>query len=278
MKSGVRKKVRGNKIDLGNCCSSFDDDVVGELGKIAEIYLSAGNIIISLASMAGKKADNMLTRLPNNVQRQISEVAEMALREAYKFAVLTQGKSDSGTMAGMALGWAKGPKWHAVATSLTGLLGGAIGLPGILIELPVTTTIILRSIQEVAAEYGEDLRDPAVQAQCVAAFGLGGLLDDDDDDDIVFFASRAMLTGKIATKVIRAVLPRFSIIVTEKVMTQATPVVGGIVGASINPFFANYFRAMAQVHFRLRKLERQANSDQLRACFLRLVAQRRQSL
>lgn len=269
------KIMSGDGLDLGNCCNGFDEETVSEIGEIADIYISAGNIVIALANMAGKQADNVVTRLPGNVQRQISAAAELALGEAYKIAIRTQGKSDGGSMSGKALAWAKGPKWHAVATSLTGLLGGAVGLPGILIELPVTTTIILRSIQEVASENGEDLTDPAVQAQCVAVFGLGGPLKDDDDDDAVFFASRTMLTGKIATKMLRAVLPSFSIVVTEKVMTQATPVIGGIVGASINPFFANYFRAMAQVHFRLRKLERHEDSDQLRVCFQRLVAQRR---
>jgi hypothetical protein len=43
----------------------------------------------------------------------------------------------------------------------------------------------------------------------------------------------------------------------------------------MNPTFTGYYQSMAHVHFRLRRLERDGDPEQLRACFGRIVHLRR---
>ena len=259
----------------GNACAGFDAAAIDELRAVAAQYDEAGGLLIKLAGMAGAGAESLLDRLPSNWRTHLDAATGMALTQAYAIAFGTQGDSAPSTLAGKALAWASGSAWHATAAAITGALGGFAGLPGLLIDLPVTTTLILRSIQEVAAEHGEDLADPAVRAHCIAIFGLGGPLAEDDAAEAGFFASRTALTGKAVAEMLRAVLPRFGVMVGEKALAQATPLLGAVAGGVINPVFAGYYRTLAHVHFRLRTLERGHDPDQVRACFERLLAARR---
>ena len=63
---------------------------------------------------------------------------------------------------------------HRGLLAASGVAGGAFGLPGTLLELPVSTTLLLRRIAAIAAEQGEDLARPPVQAECLKVFALGG--------------------------------------------------------------------------------------------------------
>ena len=49
---------------------------------------------------------------------------------------------------------------HQAAAAATGALGGAFGIAATAVELPVSTTILLRSIAEIARENGEDIAEP----------------------------------------------------------------------------------------------------------------------
>ena len=42
------------------------------------------------------------------------------------------------------------------------------------VELPLSTTIMLRSIARIAQSEGEDLEDPATALACLQVFALGG--------------------------------------------------------------------------------------------------------
>jgi len=145
------------------------------------------------------------------------------------------------------------------------------GLATTLADLPVTTTLILRSIQQVAAGHGEDIEAPDVRAQCLAVFGMSGPLKEDDDVDAGLWAVRAAVNGKLVAEVVKSILPRFGVVVSQKALAQATPFLGAIAGGTINPIFTGFYQEMAHVHFRLRKLERTQDREQLQACFERLA-------
>ena len=49
---------------------------------------------------------------------------------------------------------------HKLAAAASGAVGGALGLAALPVELPISTTILLRSIAEIAREEGEDLSAP----------------------------------------------------------------------------------------------------------------------
>lgn len=261
--------------DLGNACAAFDDGEIEELRAIATLHEDAGGLLMQLANWAGRRAETLLETLPEGVQAKIAQASELALRQAYDLAFSTQADAEPTGLVNRALAWAQGERWHQVATGITGALGGLGGITTTLIDLPVTTTLILRSIQQVATGHGEDLSQPEVRAQCIAVFGLAGPMREDDRTEVGLFASRFALGGKAVAEILRAVLPRFGVTVSEKLLAQATPLLGAAAGATINPVFTGYYQKMAHVHFRLRKLERSHPPDQVGACFERIVHNRR---
>ena len=64
--------------------------------------------------------------------------------------------------------------WHKVASAASGAVGGAFGLAALAVELPVSTTIMMRSIADVARAEGADLADRQAQLECVMVLALGG--------------------------------------------------------------------------------------------------------
>ena len=63
--------------------------------------------------------------------------------------------------------------WHRSAVALS---GGVVffSLPGLAIELPISTIIMLRSIADIARSEDEDLRTIEAQLACLEVFALGG--------------------------------------------------------------------------------------------------------
>ncbi len=58
--------------------------------------------------------------------------------------------------------------------AVSGAVGGAFGLATIAVELPLSTTLMLRSIAEIAREEGEDIETPEGALACIQVFALGG--------------------------------------------------------------------------------------------------------
>lgn len=258
-------------MELGNACEGLRPNVIDELRAIVSLHEDATGLIVKLANLAGEKAEKLMATLPEGWRDRLGDLAEVALRQAYDTAFATQADADTATILSRVLAWADGERWHKVATGMVGALGGFGGFVTTLADLPVTTTLILRSVQQIAASYGEDASSPDVRAQCLAVFAMGGPLQADDEVDAGLWAVRTALNGKAAAEVLTVVLPRFGVIVSEKALAQATPILGALGGAIVNPIFTSFYQTMAHVHFRLRKLERDGDPDQLRACFSRLA-------
>lgn len=266
-------------MDLGNACAAFDESEIEELRAIASQYLAADSIVMKMAGWVGHAGEKILETMPRGWRARIDEATDLALRTSYWIAEGTQpdrpgtnstNPARQGAIA-KAKEWASGERWHMMTAGLTGALGGAGGLATTLADLPVTTTLMMRSIQEVALSYGEDINDEAVRLQCLSVFALGGPLEEDDDAETGFYAARFGVTGKSMADVIARILPRFGIPVSEKLLLQATPVIGAIAGATLNTSFISHYQAMAHVHFRLRRLEKSHDADEVQACFERIV-------
>ncbi len=267
-----------SKIDLGNACASFSDAEIQELTAIARQYADASGLVVKLASWAGDKAHGLVARATPDWQKRIEDVTDLALRSSYAAAFATQPDSGSNPYMSKMLSWAQGERWLRVAASATGVLGGIGGVASTLVDLPVTTTLILRSVQEIAREYGEDISDEAVRVQCLAVFGFGGPLADDDEAETGLFASRMAFSGKALAEMLKLILPRFGMLVSEKILTQATPLLGAAAGGVINSIFAGYYQTMAHVHFRLRRLESKNDHEQVKACFERIYRSQRETV
>ncbi len=176
--------------------------------------------------------------------------------------------------------------WHKLAVVATGAGGGAFGLPALAIELPVSTTIILRSIADIARSEGEDLSCPDAKLQCLQVLALGGKSKSDDGTESGYFVTRTALAKAVSeaasyitnkglsqhgapalVRLISQVASRFSLVVSEKAAAQAVPVVGAFGGAAINALFIDHFQDMGRGHFIVRRLERLHGQEKVRQLY-----------
>jgi hypothetical protein len=137
-----------------------------------------------------------------------------------------------------------------------GAAGGAGGLPSALAELPVTTTVLLRAIQGIAAEHGFDPDLPEIRKECLSVFASAGPLAQDDGADMAFLSTRVTLTGGTVHGIIRSISPRLATVMGQKLAAQTVPILGAAAGAATNYAYTSYYQQMAQVHFGLMRLAR----------------------
>jgi hypothetical protein len=226
-------------------------DVDAELEALAKRYRGASGVGMSVLNLIGGRAENLINRLPSPVRRSLEDATVNALGQAMKAA------NSSRSYLPDQKGWL-----NQVATSAMGAVGGAGGLPTALAELPVTTTLLLRVIQGVAAEHGFDPDAENVQFDCVHVFSAAGPLAEDDGADLGFLTARLTLSGKAVQTVIARVAPRLAFVMGQKLAAQAVPVLGAMAGAATNYAYTTYYQEMAHVHFGLRKLSIEADVPQ----------------
>ena len=228
-----------------------------ELARIAARYKAAGGLGIQVLNLLGTRADNLLDRLPTPVSEKLNVATLAALEQALNAA------SRSRAWVPDQAEWLN----TAVGTAM-GAAGGLGGLPTALAELPVTTTLLLRVIEGVAAEHGFDPTTESVRFDCVQVFAAAGPLDHDDGSDIAFLSARLALTGMAMQAVIARVAPRLAVVMGQKLSAQAVPILGAVVGAATNYAYTSYYTDMAHVHFGLRRLaiEAEVPHDEIIEC------------
>lgn len=279
-------QAAANQVRRSNSCSAFDDAEFAELEAIAQLYIDSDTLFMKAVNFAGSLAESGISRIPAALKARLDDAVNAALRHAYSGARRTQA-ADTGTSAlDKTLAFVSGDAVHVAGTAVTGAIGGAFGALGTLIELPASTMLIFRSIQQIAADYGEDIDDPEVRAHCIGVFALGGPLADDDGIESGLFATRMSLAtqvtaSKIAdfvqTQFFKQIAQRYGIVITEKMIAAAPPILGAVAGSTINAILTNYYQKMAHIHFRLRRLEFRHEADQVKSCFGRVVRTMREA-
>jgi len=243
----------------------------------AKHLLEHPGIAARIAGLAGKPIERTLAALPDKVSSMIDEVTRRSISKALDVAVLTMDPAKPAA----ASDW-----WHKLAAGASGAAGGAFGMAGLAVELPISTTIMLRSIADIARSQGEDLKRPEARLECLQVLALGGSSRADDATDAGYFASRAALAQAIASasqylaqhgtvkggapvlvKLISEIASRFSIAVSEKALAQAVPVIGAIGGGAINALFIDHFQDMGRGHFTVRRLERAHGTQAVRDAY-----------
>jgi hypothetical protein len=245
--------------------------------RAAKAILENPGLAAKVSSFVGTPIEKVLKKLPESMTAMVNDVTRKSIEKSLDVALLTM---DSGERVSSS-NW-----WHKLAVAATGAGGGAFGLPALAIELPVSTTIMLRSIADIARSEGEDLRCPDVKLQCVQVLALGGKSKSDDGTESGYFAARAALAKSISeaaahvakkglsqhgapaiVRLISQVAARFSIVVSEKAAAQAVPVVGAFGGAVINSLFIAHFQDMGRGHFIVRRLERLHGQEEVRRLY-----------
>lgn len=220
--------------------------------RAARLALENPSLAARLANAAGMPVEALRARLPAMVQGGLDSAVRTALSVAIA-AALRSGPAV--TPLPMPSSW-----FHRGLVAASGAVGGAFGLPGTVVELPVSTAILLRQVAAVAAEEGEDLAAPGAAAECLKVFALGGTTPTDDAAESGYFAVRLALAealkGAVMPRFIASVAARFSGTVGLKLSAQAAPILGAAAGVAVNLAFLAHFRAVARGHFVLRRLER----------------------
>jgi hypothetical protein len=224
-------------------------DLEAELDQLARRYRGASGPVIELLNLLGGSAENLLDRLPEKVRVQLDSATEAAL-----FAAMRAAHKSRDVVSDQP-GW-----FHGALTTVMGAAGGMGGLPTALAELPLTTTVLLRDIQGVAVSHGFDPDAESVQFDCVQVFASAGPLAHDDGADMAFLATRMALRGASMQALIAKVAPRLAHVLGQKLAAQSVPVLGAVAGAATNYAYASYYRDMAHVHFRLRRLAIEADT------------------
>jgi hypothetical protein len=218
-------------------------DVEAELDRLAQRYARAGGMGIQVLNLIGGRAESLLDRLPAPIRDRLGEGTEAALHWAMRAAQGSRG------LVGDQPGW-----MNTAVTTAMGAAGGFGGLPSAMAELPITTTILLRSIQGVAAEYGFDPAAQNVQFDCIQVFSAAGPLARDDGADLAFLSTRLAMTGPTVQSIIARVAPRLATVLGQKLAAQTVPVLGAVAGAATNYAYTSYYQEIAHVQFGLRKL------------------------
>jgi EcsC family protein len=238
--------------------------------EAAVAILEGVSLPARLAHVVGSSVEALKRNLPAPAQRLLDGALRRALRTALDTALRTNPGQNPTPLP---------ESWmHRGALAAAGAAGGALGLPGTLLELPVSTTLLLRQVAAIAAEQGEDLSDPAAQAECLKVFALGGREPSDDSAESGYFAMRLALAesfksaagrtlGQMLPGLLGAVAGRFGGPVAFKVSAQAAPFLGAAAGAAVNLAFLEHYRGIARAHFTVRRLERRHGAALVRAAY-----------
>ncbi|MFZ0208040.1 MAG: EcsC family protein [Roseiarcus sp.] len=244
-----------------------------ELADLAEAIklLESRGFASRLTGIFGSQVEAIGRALPASARAAVAGLTENALKVALRVAI---GSLDSkpGAKASNRL--------HKAAAAASGAIGGAFGVGALAVELPISTTILLRSIAEIAREQGEDLARPEGSLACFEVFALGGHAREDAAIEGGYLAVRAALarsvsesarfilqqgvageTAPVVVRLISQVAARFGVSVSQKLAAQAMPILGAVGGAAVNTVFADHFQTMARGHFIVRRLERTHGAD-----------------
>lgn len=228
----------------------LDAAAKAQIAALARRQANARGLLMRAVSTMGGQVEGILKRLPDPARDAVDAAARAALRQSYHLAARSRDASATRRLL-------EGDRAHKLAAVASGAVGGLGGVATAIAEIPVATTMIFRAIQGVAEAHGEDPRSEETRLQCLAVFGAGAPGDDSDDGiDTSFLGARLGLTGPALHGLIARVAPRFAAVLSQKLASQAVPLLGAIAGAGTNYAFIDTYTEIAHVHFGLRRLAR----------------------
>jgi hypothetical protein len=256
--------------------------------------LSQSDIEALRAAVAALERQSFAGRVSRLARKQFGLIGA-PLHPQLQSVAMAAAQSAMSTALNVALSSLDGPprgdttRLHKRLAALAGGVGGAMGLASLPIELPVSTTIMLRSIADIARQEGENLRNPETGLACLEVFALGDhagdnlieggylgvrcLLAKSVSDAAKFVALRGV-TGESAPAMVRLLAQlssRFGLVVSQKAAAQAAPLIGAVSGAAINIAFTEHFQTLARGHFAVRRLERLYDPALVRAHYARIA-------
>jgi hypothetical protein len=264
---------------VANRARVFSADDLSAL-KLAYQRLEHPSFAMRLSNVVGTPIEIAFRLLPKNWYKALHAVVDGSLRMAL-ISAIDSLPADAPPKAQNGL--------HKTLSMVFGGVGGFLGLLGLLVEIPLTTTLMMRSIAQIARTQGEDLASTEARLACLEVFALGARSQEDDAAETGYYSVRLALTMSIRSaelhvlehglasreapvlvRLICAVSSRFGVALSEKTAAQLVPVVGAIGGASVNALFMQHYQDVAWSHFTVRRLERLYGADRVRREYERL--------
>jgi len=248
--------------------------------QLAKDLLENPGFAIKITNIIGLPIEKLIEKLPANWSHKIGEITKRALFKASEAAIFTiKDKPGKGSYN----------KLHTLGVAATGGVSGFFGLATLAVELPVSTTIMLRSIAEIARSEGESITSTETKLACLEVFALGGNRKSDEGSETGYYAVRAFLAKSISeaaefiaekglteegapflVRLIANISQRFGVQITQKAAAQAIPAIGAATGALINTIFIRHFQDMARGHFIVRKLEQAYGKENIKIWYKEL--------
>ncbi|MFP5401282.1 MAG: EcsC family protein [Gammaproteobacteria bacterium] len=248
----------------------------------ARLLLERPSLAARLSSFIGSPLEKGMARLPASWRGKVGALAHDALLKAMETAAKTLQPAPREAS----------PRLHKLLGSVSGAGGGAFGLAGLTVEIPLSTVLIMRAILDIARGEGEDVSDSRTRLAALEVFALGGNASADDATESGYYAVRAALASTVTeaarhfaqrgltsegapalARLITLVAARYKVQLTQKAAGMLVPGIGAAAGATINLMFMNHFQDVSRGHFTVRRLERQYGEDAVRAAWQTLQAQ-----
>jgi len=250
--------------------------------KRAKALLENPGIAAKLSNLVGSPVERGMKMLPSRMQASVHKATEAALLKALDIAVTSLGEAAPAQKSRDGM--------HKIAAAASGAAGGAFGLVALTWELPLSTTLMLRSIADIAAAEGENPRHLETKLACLSVFALGSTRSKEDNAaESGYFAARAALASAVTeaakylaekgltksgapalVRLIALIGARFGVVVSEKAAAQALPILGAAGGALINTIFIGHYQDMARGHFIVRRLEKTHGTEIIRRAYDRI--------
>jgi hypothetical protein len=233
--------------------------------QIARTYLERPDFAARLAEYAGRPVEHIFRVMPRAANARLNKVVETTILSCLKLAIGSLRERPRRRPAS---------RRSSVLAGINGGVSGFFGLAALPVELPLTTTLMLREIADIARHHGEDLSNLEARLACIEVLGLGTRRPQ-GGIEVGYYASRAMLSKLVAdasshliergvtgvsapavSSLLAEIIRRFGLVASERVAASALPVAGALGGATVNFLFMNHFQRVAHGHFTIRRLER----------------------
>ncbi len=230
-----------------------------------------------LCSVIGTPIEKLIELLPKYWYRRLQATAEYSIRRATDVAITSMEPLPAALAH---------DRWHQLLALGSGALGGFFGPLSLVVELPVTTILMLRSIAAIAQSEGEDLATTEARIACLEVFALGGRSKEDNAAETGYYGLRTTLALHFAEfldysggkgvalpagiELIQAIAARFGVVISDKAAAQLVPMVSAVSGSVLNLIFMQHFQNVGRGHFIVRRLERNYGAEAIRIEYERL--------
>lgn len=132
--------------------------------KLAKEKLENISLAAKVTNLIGTPLEKGLEQLPDKIRDKLEVITQAALMASMKSALFSLKDAPNAN---------KSNRLHKLAVATSGGIGDAFGFAALAAELPISTTIILRSIADVAHSEGESIYKLESRLACMEVFAFG---------------------------------------------------------------------------------------------------------